>query len=93
MNEPSNPIVDFGSIVFSGFSLRTDNGPETTLIKTSGNSSVQREVSIEETILNLNLLNNNITFESINESSFSGTYNINQTQVNNLSLNSININL
>ena len=93
LNEPSNAILDFGNLVFTGFSLKTDNGPETTLIKTTSNNSTQREITIQEQNLNVLFINKSIPFETINETSFSGNYNSNETVVTNLSLNSIDINL
>ena len=93
LNEPSKIINDNQSLVFSGFALQTANGAETILMKIDNLNKTQNEVNLSTTNENINFINATVPFTNINENAYSGSYNINQTVITNLNLNSIDINL
>lgn len=93
LNEPSKILIDNNQLVFTGFGLRTPNGPETILVKIDNLNNTQKEVTLTETNLNVIFNNASVPFSIINESAFSGSYSKSQTMTQDLLLNSIDINL
>jgi len=93
LDEVSNPIIDNGFLVFTGFSLRTANGAETLLLKVPTTNQTNKSVNMNQTNLNFNFTDSNLPFEAINENAFSGNYQINQTVVSPQQLNVIDINI
>lgn len=93
LNEPSKIITDNQNLVFSGFALQTANGAETTLLKIDNVNKTQKSVILTTTNESINFVTTAVPFTNLNQNSFSGNYNINQTIITNLNLNSIDINL
>lgn len=93
LEEPSNPVFDQNYIVFSGFSLITPNGPETILVKKNNFNNVSHEIQLNEDYFPITTQDININFQTLNSANFGGTYSTDDTKVESILLNNLDINL